>query len=299
MPASRFALITVALALLQCLASCEKEVNIKLNTGEPTLVVEGAIETGLPPYVFLTTSVGYFAKIDLETLQNSFVHGAEVTISNGDTTLPLQEVNIDSAGYQFTVYTFENFLNPPMVGEIEKFYTLTIHYNGQTYTSTTKIPNPKGIDSMQGIAPAEPPENNPDVVQLLIYFSDPDTLGNNFRYFTQRNSDLMYPGYSSVYDDELINGKKDFKVTLTAGGSRASSPNFDSTGFFYKGDTITLKWCAIDRAVFDFYRTYEYAIGTIGSPFASPINVKTNISNGALGIWAGYGATYTTIVVPK
>jgi hypothetical protein len=73
----------------------------------------------------------------------------------------------------------------------------------------------------------------------------------------------------------------------------------DSTGYVFRGDTVTLKWSAIDRGVFNFYQTFEYAVGTVGNPFSSPINVQTNISGGALGIWAGYGSTYTTIVVPK
>ena len=32
-----------------------------------------------------------------------------------------------------------------------------------------------------------------------------------------------------------------------------------------------------------------------GSPFASPINIPTNISGGALGIWAGFSPYHDTL----
>ena len=61
--------LTVSLFTL-CLfyLSCEKEVDINLNTGEPKLVVDGQIETGGPPIVIISKSIGYFSKIDLSTM---------------------------------------------------------------------------------------------------------------------------------------------------------------------------------------------------------------------------------------
>jgi hypothetical protein len=53
----------------------------------------------------------------------------------------------------------------------------------------------------------------------------------------------------------------------------------------------------IDKGVYTFWNTYAFAQRAVGNPFSSPINVKTNISNGALGIWAGYGSSFDTLVV--
>jgi hypothetical protein len=47
--------------------------------------------------------------------------------------------------------------------------------------------------------------------------------------------------------------------------------------------------------VYEFWRTYQFAINVIGNPFASPTNLPTNFSNGALGVWAGYGTSYIKI----
>jgi hypothetical protein len=296
----KYKLTYAVVACLLLLVSCEKEVNIKLDDGKSRIVVEGAIETGLPPYVFLTKSIGYFAKIDLTTLQNSFIHNAIVKVSDGVKTITLREYSADtgSNGNKFYFYSIDTALAPSewILGEVEKNYTLTIESDGQTYTAVTKIPNPTILDSVRTTHPSIIPDKNPDARQIKVYFKDPDTLGNYVRYFTKRNSEPYYPGLNSVYPDELINGTQ-FETTLAAGENRNGTLSFDSLGFFHPGDTVTLKWCAIDKGVYDFYSTFEFAIGTIGSPFASPIKVKTNVNNNALGVWAGYGSTYTTLII--
>ena len=81
------------------------------------------------------------------------------------------------------------------------------------------------------------------------------------------------------------------------GEPRSIKFNRDSTGVAYPGDTVTLKWCSIDKATYDFWSTYEYSLGTLGNPFSTPIHVKSNISNNALGIWAGYGAVFKTLII--
>ncbi|OSZ78896.1 hypothetical protein CAP35_11785 [Chitinophagaceae bacterium IBVUCB1] len=281
------------------LVSCEKEVNIKLNTGEPSLVVEGVIENGLPPYVFLTRSIGYFSTIDLNTLQNSFVRNAKVTVSDGVRTVQLREYSLDTGAngnklYFYSIDTAGSFF----VGQIEKVYKLTIEVDGKIYESFTKIPNPTTIDSMKTVQP-DPPfnkEKNPLARQVRIYFKEPDTAGNFVRYFTQRNSEPYYPGSNSVYPDDIINGIY-FETTLSLGEPTGREFNRDSSTVGYPGDTVTLKWCSIDRANYTFWSTYEYSLGTLGNPFSTPIQVKSNISNGALGVWTGYGAVYKTIVL--
>ncbi|MCB0697084.1 MAG: DUF4249 domain-containing protein [Chitinophagaceae bacterium] len=284
--------------------SCEKEVKIDLNTGEPRLVVEGGIENDLPPIVLLTKSIGYFDKITLETLQNTSVHGAEVYVSNGTKTVQLHEYSVDTGNngvkfYYYSLIDFNNPVIPPldsfMVGEIEKYYILTIKYEGQTYTSTTKIPNPTPIDSILTKVPDRPAADTHSRT-LQVYFKDPDTAGNYVRYYTSRNDEPMYPGLNSVYSDEIIDGKL-FNTEFVLGEPRSTTKPFDSLGLCYPGDSITFKWAAIDKNVYDFWNTYEFALGTLGSPFATPIQVKSNISNNALGVWAGYGALYYTLKV--
>ncbi|HRO44018.1 MAG TPA: hypothetical protein PL009_14375, partial [Flavipsychrobacter sp.] len=110
------------------LASCEKEVNVSLNSGEPRLVIEGQIENGGYPFVVLTKSIGYFSRIDLTTLENAFVHGAIITVSDGASSITLKEYSLDT-GFtgtnKFYLYTIDT-TDPTAFsfrGNFEKQYT--------------------------------------------------------------------------------------------------------------------------------------------------------------------------------
>ncbi|MBS1588156.1 MAG: DUF4249 domain-containing protein [Bacteroidetes bacterium] len=283
--------------------SCEKEVNINLQSGASKIVIDGQIEPNGVPFVVITKSIGYFSKVDLSTLENNFVHGAKVTVSDGFSSVTLKEYSLDTGlggVNKFYLYTVDTS-NPTSFnfrGVTERQYKLTVSYDGKVYESVTKIPNVRPIDSMW----FRPPSGDPKVktaMMMFIRFTDPDTPGNYIRYFTRRNQDVFYPGINSVYDDEIVNGQTIDSLYLAAGYNRAKDVNIDSLGIFFRGDTVTLRWCAIDQGVFNFFRTFEYATGTVGNPFASPVNVQTNIKGGALGVWAGYGASYTTAIIPK
>jgi hypothetical protein len=107
---------------------------------------------------------------------------------------------------------------------------------------------------------------------------------------------------NSVFNDVIVDGIR-FDFELYRPASRMESNNGDNPhetqnkerGFFRKGDTIVFKWCSIDKAHFDFWRTLEQSNRSQGNPFASPTTINSNI-NGGIGIWGGYAATYDTVV---
>ncbi|MEO7523602.1 MAG: DUF4249 family protein, partial [Ferruginibacter sp.] len=139
------------------------------------------------------------------------------------------------------------------------------------------------------VAPSNPDSNKR---VLLLRASDPPGLGNCVRYFTKTNSEPFYPGFNSVFDDQVIDGTS-YEVQLPGGIDKNNDPKIDST-FFNKGDTVTVKFCNIDRASFNFWSTWEFAFQSIGNPFAQPNKVTGNISNGALGVFCGYASWYGT-----
>ena len=279
--------------LIITLSACEKVVHINLGGTPPQVVVEGAVETNIPPYVILTSTIGFFSTVDLATLEGSFIHGANVQVNDGSKTVTLKEYAIDTAnGAKFYVYSVDTTLPTAlMTGQVGKSYTLTITYNGTTYSSVTKIPNPKGVDSIWFAKPLA--DHFPDsALQLFVNYTDPDTPGNYVRYFTRRNSQQFYP--SGIFSDEAVNGKTINNLQLVAGYDDSLNVNGDSLRYFYPGDTMTLKWCEIDRGVYNFWNSYIFANNAIGNPFASPINLQTNMTNGAIGVWAGYGSIQYT-----
>lgn len=290
----------VAAIFVLGLASCEKEVHIDLGTTAPKTVIQGQIETGMPPFVVLTSTISFFASVDLGTLQNSFLHDAIVKVSNGSKTVTLKEYAIDTgANNKFYVYTIDS--SNVMLGEVGQIYSLSVTYGGNTYTSVTKIPNPKGVDSIWLDVPEFARDKTPKTArELFVNYSDPDSAGDCVRCFTRRNDQMYYP--TAIFSDEIVNGKPVYKIGLLAGYPEAESSverNRDSLIYFFPGDTVTLKWSSIDKGVYKFWNSVEFAKNSVGNPFSSPINLVSNISNGALGVWAGYGNTLRTLVVPN
>lgn len=289
-----------AFILLAGLVSCEKEVNIDLGTSPTKIVVQGEIENGRPPFVVLTSTISFFAKVDLTTLQNSFIHDAVVTVSVGSKTATLREYSTDTGtANKFYFYTIDTSnLIDAFVGQYDSIYNLKITYGGATYTATTKVPNPKGVDTMWFDEPRFKNSRTPDSArQLYVKYTDPDTMGNYVRYYSQRGKGRFYP--SAIFTDEVVNGKVINNIALYAGYDDGPDVKRDSIRYFYPGDSVTLKWCAIDKGVFQFWNSYQYASNSAGNPFSSPINLVSNISGGAVGIWAGYGSIYRSIVLPR
>lgn len=281
------------------LVSCERTISFTPENQEPKLVVEGIIEQGERPTVILTNSLDFFSQISREKLTGSFVRGAEITISDGITTETLKEYEIPVAGdtllYYYSVDTSGGRVG--MIGEAGKGYSLTIKSDSKEYTAVTTIPFPaKTLDSLYFYQAVNPEDSG----KIILYgrFNDPPGLGNYVRYFTNVNGGLYLPGLNSVYDDQIVDGKK-YNVQIERGVDRNVDIDFEDYAYFSRGDIISVKFCNIDKAVFDFWRTMEYSYASIGNPFSSPTKVIGNISNGALGYFGGYSVQYASVIIPE
>lgn len=281
------------------LSSCERDVDFPLDDTATKLVVEANIENGQAPVVFLSNSLGFFSKIDPQTLATNFVRNAEVYISNGTRTHQLKEYAVPVPG-GLTFYFYSNDLSSPATlfnGELGKSYSLRILSNGKEYTARTTIPDTtRRIDSL--FWKAAPAGNDPQKVAVMVRAFDRPGFGDYIRYYTKRNSEPFYPGLNSVYDDQVIDGTS-YEVQIERGIDRNTESSGDGYSFFNKGDTVTLRLCNIDKATYDFWRTMEFNYVSVGNPFSSPTRVLSNISGGALGYFGGYGAQYRTIIIPR
>jgi hypothetical protein len=107
------------------------------------------------------------------------------------------------------------------------------------------------------------------------------------------------PGIASVFDDQIVDGTT-YDFLIDKGFDKNGELNFsdEDYGFFHRGDTVTIKFCNIDKATYDFWRTWEYNYQSNGNPFSSPIKVLSNMDNGALGTFSGYAVQYKSIIIP-
>lgn len=323
----RSQLIPILGGLALFTTSCEQVIEVELPDVEQELVVEGRIETGAAPVVWLGRTQGYFEPLDFALSGDFFLGGATVTLerSGGEvvvldavcsadlpadilsdlaTAVGLPEALLASANLCF--YTAFDL---GWAGEAGETYRLEVTLDGETARATTHIPQPVPMDSVWFDSPG-PPDS---LGIAYARFSDPDTLGNAYRWFARRinrrpawdpnagavkDADFIAP-LGSVIDDEFFNGLT-FEFSAFRGvqaGSTAPEDQFDSPEFAYfkVGDTVVVKTCTMDRRVYLALASYESAILGQGSPFTVPADMLTNVEGGR-GLFAGYAASLDTII---
>jgi hypothetical protein len=288
----------ICFVVIVCFAACEKSVDFNLKETPAKLVVEATIENGEAPVVVLTNSFDYFSNISPQLLAAAFIHNAEVYVSNGAKTHKLKEYKIP-VGLDYNLYYYSTDsadLATAFTGEIKGAYSLKIVKDGTEYTAQTVIPNTTKVVDSVWWKPAPPSEDSTRVV-VMVKATDPPGYGDYVRYYTKKNEEPFFPGLNSVYDDLFVDGTT-YELAVEPGFDRNVDRQEDDL-FFHKGDSVTLKLSNIDRQTFDFWRTMEYSYQSIGNPFATPVKVLGNISNGALGYFGGYASQYFTLVIPK
>ncbi len=282
--------------VLFAFVSCEKDIQLQPEIQAPKLVVEAQIEDGQAPYVILSSSLNYFSTIDAATLNGTYVRNAKVSISDGSRNVALQEYSVPIGnGYFF--YYYSTGTGGTLFGEQGKTYQLSIETGGQLYRSTTHIPFlTKKIDSLWW--KKAPFNTDTNKVVLMSRVTDPLGLGNYIRYFTKVNSEEFFPGMNSVFDDQIVDGKT-YDIQIDQGVTKNQKIKFEDYGYFKRGDTVIVKMCNIDKASFDFWKTWEFAYQSIGNPFSTPGKVIGNIDNGGLGSFCGYAVQYKRLIIPK
>jgi len=275
--------------------ACETEITLDLPDPENLIVVDGSIYEDSMAIVVLTRNFSFFGTSGLEGNEDVYVTGAKVSLTSDGETIELTEVplpiQIDSV--TTIVATIYVDLNREMLGEVGKSYRLDIETDEGNLFANTSIPPLLPIDSVWW---------SPNVIndstwaRLHSTVVDPDTLGNFYRYFTRRNSEPLYPGLASVFDDQVINGTAlDFPIDRAY--SRLSQIDFLTYGLFEPGDTVQLRLCGIDEQTYDFWLTLENNSNS-GGPFASPTVVDGNVQGG-LGIFAGYSINDNYIILSE
>lgn len=291
--------ISLLMFLLFTLTSCERDITVDLPQGEARVVVEGYVENGLPPYIVLSRSQGYFDPIGVNTLNNLPVRDAVVMLNDGDTTVQLYEVDTVINGV--ALGGFYTAIDPlvgtiRMLGTPGKRYRLEITTTeGERLSAEAILHQPIPLDSVWFKVQGE----LDSLGWAWAKLSDPDTLGNCYRWFAKRlgKDDFFLPPFGSVFEDKFINGRS-FDFATSRGSvfnSTADEDNNEEAGFYKIGDTVVVKFCTIDAGTFVFWRDAENQLGGSGSPFAVPSNVKSNVVGG-LGLFATYSAAYDTLI---
>ena len=299
--------------------SCEKAVEIDVNSQGDQLVVQGYIQQLYPSYVFLTRSESFFNIVDSNTLNDISVNDANVFVQREDGIIhQLTYINqflLDSLGLSDTIdfpikglyidlnYQQDNF------SQLGYRYKLLIEWKGDTITANTYIPQKWEIDSLW-VKRKDTLESDYKCY-IWARINDPDTIGNYATIYYKRDlgwkpmDPLFIPCAIPVRTDGLVNGEK-FEAIFARSGRFSDEdgvllPFYGDRvvdGEFVRKDIVILRISHIDKRTYKFWRSAERTKDASGNPFSEPMNLYSNI-DGGLGIWGGYGVSYYYIpIVP-
>ncbi len=292
--------------LILFISGCTKSIDFQLPEVEQIIVVEATVENGLPPRVVLTSSQGYFDPIDSNILNEIFIHDAEITLNDGINNFTLQEIEFNGI-YLYTSLDFS------AMGQLGKTYSINIDVNDKNIQASAKIPHSLILDSLW----FEKYEAYDSLGFIGTKFTDPDTLGNCYRWFAQRINTYKYnypPPFDNVKgtikdirplapigsstDDKLFNG-----LSFEFAFPRGEDGNFEGPddegieeGFFKTGDTILIKSTTTTYPVYLYVRAMENAAVSNGGIFGSSGNLPYNVQGDGIGIFYGYGVSYDTLI---
>jgi hypothetical protein len=101
--------------------------------------------------------------------------------------------------------------------------------------------------------------------------------------------------YNPFFDDNFFDGLTfEFFYENPMSWDDPMIPS-EGKGYFQLGDSVVIKLSKVDQNVFEFYEKKYSQLLNGGNPFATPTNIPTNITGGALGVWAGFSPSYDTL----
>ncbi|TAL80733.1 MAG: DUF4249 domain-containing protein [Bacteroidetes bacterium] len=250
-------------------SSCEKVIEINLNSADPKIVVEAEISDQSFCKVKLTQTVNFDES-------NTFpaVTGAIVRVSD------------NSGNSEILTETAQGIYNGfNLAGISGKTYTLEITAEGKTYTAVSTMPLPVSIDALfiENTSKGHGPMGGGKSVS--VQFKDPAGVNNYYRFIQIINN---VEQNSIIIDADVLQDGNTIIRSLY-------SENNDSG--LQTGDSVTVLLLTIDKGAFDYLRTFNQLNEGGGLSAASPANPLSNFSNTALGYFSANSVHSKTIVI--
>lgn len=266
------------LLVIVLLSSCQKVIELDLNSTDPVLVMEANIYDLQGPYT-----------VELHKTVNFSDDNSFPPCTNAAVTIHDNEGNSE-----LLTETFPGiYKTASLQGTAGRTYTISVTADGKNYQGVSNLPAAVAIDTLiittstgfggspgggGGMGGSDSSKS------ISVHFTDPTGITNYYRLVEIVNgtpvntfsitSDLYQDGYSIK---ETVREGSDIKLKT--------------------GDIVTIQLQSIDKNVYEYFRTFNETSGG-GFTSSSPANPTSNISNGALGYFSACAVTSKTIVIP-
>ncbi len=245
-------LLFAALAL--ACASCEKVIDVDLNSAAPRTVIEANLKEGDQQFQVLV----YQTKDYFSNTPAVYFDDATVTLSDDSG----ESIALLAAGAGRYI--------APVTGVAGKTYTLQVTRNGESFTATSTMPAQTVLNKLSSKELDLPGEENHR--EVYLHFDDVPGEHNFYRVLVTANDtlelDLQY------FDDKYFDG---------------NAVKWSLNELYDSGDQLSVELRSIDQAAYQFYNTLAPILS--GNEDTAPGNPTGNWQGGALGYFIAYSAS--------
>jgi len=261
-------IITYLLLISIFTVGCQEVIDIDLNEGEPTLVVEGLITDQPGPYrVKLSLTTSYFDDESAPSVTTAIVIITENS-SLVDTLIQIKP----------GVYHTKKI----MQAAVGNTYDLLIRYDGESYESSTELKSVSDLDSLT----YEFEEENiflDEGYYVSLWAQEPEGMGDYYRWIYYSNGEIADSLDLLYSSDEFIDGSyiSGFQLFYTQ----------------QLGDTVLVEQLSLNEDAYEFYRQLDEQ-ESFGNLFDTPpANITGNISNRAWGLFEASSVKSKEIII--
>lgn len=270
--------------MVLCVAACRPA---QTPSAPELLVVEGWIEDGGAPYIYITTSITPSSTFTpaASSIRDHVVTTARVRISDGEKEEML--IGLSSKHYfPPFVYTTGH-----MRGKAGKTYTLTIDAGEHHATATATIPPSRELESLSVIPYGDDPAQR--LLEARFRNNPADDLCYMSFVKIEKTDSTYVPSEMSLVDGALAGDQ--VCITVRPGLSVAREEFLPA---FRSGDQVRVRFRTMDRDMHRVWKHIGEQHGLSSVPFfVLDENLPGNVQ-GALGYFAGYGCSSYSVTIP-
>jgi hypothetical protein len=265
---SKFSIYFFVVSSFLILSSCQKVINIDLNSTSPQIVIEGTVSDRPGPYTVKLSKTVNFSETNIFPA----VTGASVIITGTDGSSETLKEAMPGM-----------YITNALQGKPGEAYTISVNDNGKNYEAVSNLPGPVVIDTLI--------EKNTTFMggknkSVTLRFKDPAGIANYYRIMEWINGVEIKT--ISITSDRLRDGEV---IELGLRGDPDSDVQLKT------GDVVRADLQSIDKNVYEYFRTFNEASGGGNFNSSSPANPLSNLSNGALGYFSAYASTSESITI--
>jgi hypothetical protein len=275
----------ISIIYIGLFVSCNPDLDYTIKGYTQKIIVEGVIESGKYPLVYLSLNVPLSKSVDTTTILDYVIRYAKVTVSDGE------ETEILTSKWDKSYFPPYVYKGTEIVGEEGKTYELKVEYGGYILYSSTTIPAGFQVESID--------MNQTDVDSLRVLavkINLNDHAKNSYRIQTRKRKDTRFIKTPVLFNDGLnLSGIQTFQISPYPAKTDSS---YAEGKFFVVGDTVDIKISAIDSVSTLFFKDlnmFSLVSGNIAVTEVKPLH--SNITEPGFGIWYGAAVRSKRVII--